>query len=71
MNILCKLWLDVPETTKTQPSIYIHYLIKGGAERRVKLAAEILDTFFGILGITCTYRAEGVVLVTRGVGVNM
>lgn len=37
----------------------------------MKLAAEILDTFFGILGITCTYRAEGVVLVTRGVGVNM
>lgn len=26
MNMLCKLWLDVTETTKTQPSIYIHYL---------------------------------------------
>ena len=37
MNMLCKLWLDVPETTKTQPSIYIHYLNKGGTEGSVRL----------------------------------
>lgn len=52
MNMLCKLWLDVPETTKTQPGIYIHYLIREEQKGSVRLATEISDTFFGILGIT-------------------